>query len=128
MSIRHSAVWGRGRLIVIAGSEGHVLRSEEGGQRWKRVQTSTRQDLSALAGAGAALIAAGHCGTLLSSRDDGQRWSDVGCGATADLRGVALRDDGEAIAVELGGTVLRSGDHGQTWGAVLRRKALGDAA
>ncbi|WP_441288544.1 WD40/YVTN/BNR-like repeat-containing protein [Sorangium sp. KYC3313] len=117
MSIRHSAVWGRGQLIVLAGSEGHVLRSEDGGQRWKRAQTPTRQDLSALTGTGAALIAAGHCGTLLSSRDDGQRWSDVGCGATADLRGVALRDDGEAIAVGLGGTVLRSGDHGQTWGA-----------
>ncbi|WP_437336654.1 hypothetical protein [Sorangium sp. So ce394] len=117
MSIWHSAVWGRRHLLIVVGSAGHVLRSEDGGQRWRRMQTPVRQDLRALAGAGPALIAAGQSGTLLSSSDEGRRWIDVSCRAKADLRGVALRDDGEAIAVGLGGTVLCSRDRGQTWEA-----------
>ncbi|WP_437690819.1 hypothetical protein [Sorangium sp. So ce176] len=54
MSTLHRAIWGRGHVIVLAGTQGHVLRSEDGGQRWRRTQTPLRQDLSALAGAGPA--------------------------------------------------------------------------
>ncbi|MGK3990794.1 hypothetical protein WME99_47550 [Sorangium sp. So ce136] len=37
-----------------------------------------------------------------------RRWLDVSTSAEADLRGVALRDDGEAIAVGLGGAPRRT--------------------
>ncbi|MBC8044446.1 MAG: T9SS type A sorting domain-containing protein [Rhizobacter sp.] len=77
-------------------------------------------------------VAVGVGGTILRSTDNGNTWASVS-GGSADLMGVAgvslsaagkgnaaesVQGFGSAVAVGVGGTILRSTDDGQSWSTV----------
>ncbi|MBC8043306.1 MAG: T9SS type A sorting domain-containing protein, partial [Rhizobacter sp.] len=88
-------------------------------------------------------VAVGVGGTILRSAD-GVAWSSVASGTGSELRGVAVSNDytlttawksdgtfstngfGSAVAVGVGGTILRSGDGGDTWNASVSAPTSGD--
>ncbi|MBC8043844.1 MAG: VCBS repeat-containing protein [Rhizobacter sp.] len=133
---------------VAVGVGGTILRSADGGESWTQSTSSTSGDLLSVAssdgnaakgnaasgtnGFGSA-VAVGVGGTILRSEDQGQTWQTTNnTGSTATLNSVALSEDfvsavskgnsasgtqgfGSAVAVGVGGTILRSDDGGQSW-------------
>ena len=113
----HFSPDGRSALAV---GLGMVLRSADGGQRWREVAIATKVQLTSVAFAldGRSALAVGQGGTVLRSADGGQRWSEVASATKVRLSSVAFAPDGRgALAVGVG-TVLRSADGGQRWSEV----------
>jgi len=64
---------------------------------------------------GDTVLFVGQYGGVLRSTDGGNRWTLPYSGTYYDLLGVGFFRDGIAVAIGLGGTVLRSVDAGATW-------------
>jgi hypothetical protein len=107
------AVWGAGSDDITAvGDQGVVLHYD--GERWSVMTVAgpynSRADLRGVAARAAAggatlLAAAGLGSAALELRDDA--WYDRSLGVTADLRGVAVADDGSLAIVGADGLILR---------------------
>jgi len=76
-------------LGYVAGLNGKILRSDDGGQTWRPQETMTNSPLYGLAAQGGQLYAAGDYGILL--RQQGERWvrQEHDLPAFSYLRGVA---------------------------------------
>ena len=109
-----------GKTALAVGGDGTILRSGDGGQSWSAAVSGTKAipDLG-----GAVGRRQDRAGGGLGRHDPAQRrWRPKlergGSGTTATLTSVALLADGKtALAVGAGGTILRSGDGGQSWSA-----------
>ncbi len=107
------AVWGAGSGdITVVGDKGVVLHYD--GTRWSVMtvagpynQAADLRGVAARTGTGATtvLAAAGLGSVALELRQDA--WYDRPLGVTADLRGVAVADDGSLAIVGAAGLVLR---------------------
>ncbi|MBC8042887.1 MAG: leucine-rich repeat domain-containing protein [Rhizobacter sp.] len=143
---------------VAVGVGGTILRSSDGGANWTSVNASGNNNalnaIDGTSGAGAkgnstlgtqgfgSAVAVGVGGTILRSAD-GVSWTSAGS-AGADLRGVAVSNDytlavvqksngaqgvngfGSAVAVGVGGTILRSSDGGDNWNAPVSAPSASD--
>lgn len=106
----------RGRIIVVAGGAGLVVRSEDGGETWTEQWLPTQALLTAAAFASdSVVVIATSEGPLLRSTDAGRNWSAIERTARAWLRGIAFAPDGEGLAVGYWGEAIRSTDAGATW-------------
>ncbi len=104
------------RLGIAVGDQGVILRTLDGGARWRRVTSSTDAALSSVAFADAKrAVVVGDGGTLLRSTNGGERWETRTSGIETLLESVAFADRTRAVAVGDGGTVLRSTDGGDSW-------------
>ncbi|MGH2900449.1 MAG: WD40/YVTN/BNR-like repeat-containing protein, partial [Solirubrobacteraceae bacterium] len=61
-----------GTTGVAVGLGGAILRSDDGGATWSRVQTEFKQDLFGVGGSGARVVISGESGLLLVSEDAGR--------------------------------------------------------
>ncbi|MBC8044673.1 MAG: T9SS type A sorting domain-containing protein [Rhizobacter sp.] len=139
---------------VAVGVGGTILRSADGGANWSSVNNSGNTNaLNAIDGVPGAVakgnavsgtlgsegfgsaVAVGVGGTILRSAD-GVSWQSISPVTSNELRGVALSNDfvatalaknngtlgtngfGSAVAVGVGGTILRSNTGGDSWSAV----------
>lgn len=118
---------GDGKVMLISGLKGSVLRSEDSGKTWTTVGEygSSRPDLwgIALSFDGKLALAVGAKGTVWRSEDGGKTWSPVTQSSKENLYAVAFGQDkagtgSVAIAVGAKGTVIRSEDGGKTWSAI----------
>ncbi len=108
-----------GRILWAVGSDGKVIRSEDGGDSWTVQRTPTRenlQDIAAWDTERAVLV--GNEGVVLITSDAGETWES----ATAPrseifnkLIRVEALPDGEAWAVGAMNAVFRSRDFGVSW-------------
>ena len=81
---------------VAVGSNGTILRTENAGERWKRVDKNLREWLYAVTFAdGLRGYAVGARGIILRTDDGGANWKDVESGLSTNLFAVAVggRDD-----------------------------------
>ena len=101
--------------IWIAGADGVLLVSTNGGTGWTLAATGTTRHLRALARAANTGWAVGDGGTILRSNNAGAAWTAQSSGTLATLRGVSVFDAQRAWAVGDGGLVLRTVDGGTTW-------------
>lgn len=99
----------------VAGTNGTVLHTSDGGKTWSTQSSGATADLNALRfgdlGFG---VAAGAGGTVLVTSDGGTHWTTAHTSARSALRGVAISGS-VAIVVGDGATLLRSSDEGSTW-------------
>jgi photosystem II stability/assembly factor-like uncharacterized protein len=104
-------------LIVV---DSLVMRTDDGGESWQRIQMPTKTELFHLDynGSSHAWIA-GDNGVILASTDSGQSWTKQNTGTTNALFNVDFRDDNEGYAVGAGGTILRTETGGRTWTRVI---------
>ncbi|PWV64614.1 YCF48-related protein [Plasticicumulans acidivorans] len=100
-------------------TQGVVLASVDGGERWQLQNSGTPRRLRAVAFAADARHGwvVGDRGTILASSDGGTHWQAQSSGSGRDLWAVCAAADGvQALAVGDGGSVLASVD-GRQWRA-----------
>lgn len=93
-----------------------VMRTEDGGETWRRIIVPSKKELFHLDfnGSSHAWIV-GDEGMILASTDGGLNWYVQPSGTKMPLYNVDFRDDKEGYAVGKAGTILRSDNGGKTW-------------
>lgn len=106
---------------IAVGHEGWILRSEDGGQRW-REQAFDQENGEPLMGVASLApgrwVAVGAFGRALASHDDGRTWRRLSIAGVEDrhLNRIAGSADGRHwLIVGERGLVLRSADGGASW-------------
>jgi photosystem II stability/assembly factor-like uncharacterized protein len=102
-----------GATGVAVGLAGAILRSDDGGATWSRVEAPFTRDLYGVGGAGTRVVIVGEGGFAARSQDGGRTFtvSELPPLPVA-LNDVELTPDGRAFAVGPRGRVLRSDDAG----------------
>lgn len=103
-------------LGLIAGDNGTILRTSDGGLSWSPVASGTASHLLCVSWLSpSTAVAAGYNGLILRSADAGLTWSPVPSGVALPLAGSAALDSLEATIVGYNGVVLRTTDGGASW-------------
>ncbi len=102
-----------GSTWLIAAESGHVMQSDDRGQRWRAVKTPYAGSLwSGLALADGTLLACGMRGNLVRSSNGGRLWTHHAVAGAGSFTGAAQRADGLLALVGVDGTVVTSRDGG----------------
>lgn len=101
----------------VAGEDGTVLWSEDGGETWETADTGTDAALRAISFGSNAVygVAVGEAGTAFMSSDGGKTWRQVSPGADGALRDVEFAEATTVWAVGENGIALQSRDGGANW-------------
>lgn len=93
-----------------------VLKTDDGGESWRRVSVPSRKELFHLDfnGSDRAWIV-GDEGLILASTDSGATWQVQPSGTRLPLYNVDFRDDNEGYIVGKTGTILRTDNGGKNW-------------
>ena len=101
--------------VWIAGEDGVLLVSTNGGAAWTVATIGSTRHLRAIARAANTGWAVGDGGTVLRTSNAGATWTVQNADSLQTLRGVAVFDAQHAWAVGDGGLVLRTVDGGANW-------------
>ncbi len=108
-----------GDLLFAVGERGAILRSNDSGKVWERIQSHSPATLTAISFAphSQAGWAVGHDATILATRDGGSTWNSCyhGTDASQSFLDVLAIDPNEVIAVGAFGLAVVSRDGGRTW-------------
>jgi photosystem II stability/assembly factor-like uncharacterized protein len=93
-----------------------LMRTEDGGETWRRIPLPTKTELFHLDFNGNSNgWIVGDQGVILASTDEGLTWRLQKSGASRALFNVDFRDDNDGYAVGGGGVILRTENGGRTW-------------
>ncbi len=96
-----------------------VMRTEDGGETWRRVLVPSKKELYHLDFVGSSRCwIAGDEGLILFSDNGGASFQKQKSGVVQDLYNVDFRDENEGYIVGSKGTILRTEDGGETWESV----------
>ncbi len=108
-----------GHLGVAVGLSGAILRSEDGGARWTRVDAPITRDLFGVGGSGERVVIVGESGFAAFSDDAGRSFAPAELPVLpVGLNDVEVAASGRAFAVGPRGLVLRSDDRGASFRVV----------
>lgn len=107
------AVRQRGSRIVIAGEQGLVMQSIDGGESFKQVATPYKGSFFTLElPSNDEIVVAGLRGNAWRSSDGGAHWRQLASPVPVSITGSALRGDGSLVFVNQAGMVLGVGAGG----------------
>jgi photosystem II stability/assembly factor-like uncharacterized protein len=93
-----------------------VMRTDDGGENWRRINVPTKAELYHLDFAGSSRCwIVGNGGVILFSDNGGNSFQMQKSGTNRDLYNVDFRDDSEGYAVGGKGTILRTENGGAAW-------------
>ncbi|MBS1796397.1 MAG: hypothetical protein JSS81_21285 [Acidobacteria bacterium] len=96
-----------------------VMRTEDGGETWKRVVVPSKKELFHLDFVGSSRCwIVGDDGLVLFSDNGGETFQTQRSGTTLDLYNVDFRDENEGYIVGSKGTILRTENGGAIWETV----------
>lgn len=106
----------RGKTLLLAGEQGLVMQSNDGGLRFERIETPYKGSFfTAELPAGQTIVLAGLRGTVLRSLDGGASWAQLPTPMPVSITASALASDGRLLAVNQAGFVMAlQGDSLQT--------------
>lgn len=114
------------KIIWAVGSNGKVVRSEDGGAKWSAQLASIADNLQSIAAWNSdQAVAVGGDGIVIRTTDAGRTWKDVSVpksDVANKLLNVRAYENGVAWAVGEMGAVLKTKDFGQTWERALPEK------
>lgn len=114
------------KIVWAVGSNGKVVRSEDGGGNWTAQFVPTPENLQGIAAwDGSQAVAVGNNGVVLRTVDAGKTWKEIQVPKSEvanKLFNVRAYDGGIAWAVGELGAVLRTRDYGQTWERAMPEK------
>lgn len=111
------------RRGFIAGDNGALLSSADGGETWSPVAVPTRENLRDIHFVGEKGWIAGHAGAVLHSEDGGRNWAAQLTSITLALEGIFFADENHGWAVGWNGVIIRTTDGGKKWGEVRSEAA-----
>lgn len=92
-------VTGNGRVLLVHGLRGTLLRSVDGGRQWQPISTGLQVGLTGSAvGEDGRLFVVSQAGHLIVSRDDGATFQPIGVDRPAPAAAVAPVRDGVVVA------------------------------
>jgi photosystem II stability/assembly factor-like uncharacterized protein len=103
-----------GTTAFVVGDGGALLRSDDGGETWQALDSTTTEDLHAVWGVGGEIYAVGDAGVVVHSLD-GDTFGLETSGVMNDLRSLWASDTGHVYAGGSSALLLRSTDGGQSW-------------
>lgn len=119
-----NAIAGSGSRIVIAGEQGLLLVSDDGGGQFSRVETPYRGSWFALeVGASGSMVLGGLRGNLYFSEGAAAGWTKVPIDAQASITALARSADGRLYAGNQGGQIFVSRDGGRSFSTSAFRAA-----
>ena len=93
-----------------------VMRTEDGGDTWRRITVPSKTELFHLDFDGNSRgWIVGDGGLILASNDEGNNWSRQDSGTSMPLYNVDFRDKNDGYVVGKSGTILRTENGGATW-------------
>lgn len=111
-----NAIAGDGQNIVIAGEQGLMLRSTDGGKQFVRVETPYHGSWFAVhVGAARQLVVGGLRGNAYFSPDLGATWSRIDFGTQASITSLAMGSEKRLFATNQAGALFASIDGGRTF-------------
>jgi len=111
-----NTIAGSGDHVVIAGEQGLVLRSDDAGQRFTRVETPYRGSWFALqVGDAGEVLLGGLRGNAYFSERAGDAWSKVAFPSPVSITAFARTADGRVFAGNQAGQVFGSADGGRSF-------------
>lgn len=106
-SLHLYAVRRRDRVVVIAGEQGLLLRSENGGRSFRRLASPYQGSFFTLELPSATdIVTAGMRGNVWRSADAGGKWHQLPLPSPAAITGSSLRSDGSFILVSQAGQLI----------------------
>ncbi len=112
------------RRGFIAGDEGTLLATEDGGKTWRSVPLPTQENLTAIHFIGDSGWLAGWSGVIFHSADAGRTWEQQESGIRQGLEGIFFLDANHGWAVGWNAAMLRTSDGGRTWKKVSVPKTV----
>jgi photosystem II stability/assembly factor-like uncharacterized protein len=103
------------RKGFVAGDDGVLIATEDGGSNWRKVESSTDRNLLSIQFVGDKGWIAGYDGVILHSGDGGKTWGKQKSDTTQPLESIYFTDAEHGWAVGWVGTLVRTTDGGQTW-------------
>jgi photosystem II stability/assembly factor-like uncharacterized protein len=100
---------------IVAGDEGLLMITADGGRTWERRPSGTRESLTAIHGAGRKVWAGGYGGVILHSDDAGLTWQFQPTFTTGAIESVYFLDENRGWAAGWSGLFLRTTDGGNSW-------------
>jgi photosystem II stability/assembly factor-like uncharacterized protein len=116
------AVEARGNEVYIAGEQGMMLRSLDGGERFERLDVPYKGSFFALAIAGGQVAVAGLGGNAFQSGDQGASWRKLAVPAPVSI--TAMRPQGNTLLMANQAGMLLRASAGQPF-SVLKSPPLG---
>lgn len=119
-----------GAVVWAAGRSGKIIRSDDGGQRWRTQETPAFHHIQDIAAWDAdTAVAVGDQGTVMITRDGGRYWRSVDAptrprGGDQFLR-VRIDAQGRAWITGTMGVVLVSEDQGRSWRLTHPKQDIG---
>lgn len=114
-------------IVWAAGTNGKVVRSDDGGKSWLRQATQTENNLQGIAAWDARhAVAVGNKGVVIVTGDAGKTWTEAklpDSGNPNKLFRTQIFDDIAWVVGEFH-TLLQSKDRGATWTRILPQKDL----
>jgi photosystem II stability/assembly factor-like uncharacterized protein len=108
----------KGDLVL----ESLVMRTDDGGETWKRISVPSKIELFHLDFNGSSHgWIVGDKGLILATVNGGLTWEVQKSNASRALFNVDFRDDDFGFAVGGGGTILRTEDGGRNWEKIITR-------
>ena len=102
-----------------AGTEGTLLRTTDGGDRWTRCETGVQAWLRSISfsdpGTG---FVAGSRGTVLRTDDGGATWRTLGFPTKEKINSIAFPTASRGYAVTMEGNLWSTEDGGRTWNLI----------
>ena len=103
------------RRGLVAGDDGILMATEDGGSTWRKVESTTDRHLISIHFVGDKGWIAGYDGVILHSEDGGKTWVNQKSDTTQPLEGIYFADSAHGWAVGWAGTLVRTTDGGQNW-------------
>lgn len=103
------------RKGFVAGDEGVLMETEDGGSSWRKLESSTDRKLVSIHFVGDKGWIAGYDGVILHSEDGGKTWVNQKSGTKQPLESIYFADAEHGWAVGWVGTLVRTTDGGQNW-------------
>lgn len=117
-----------GQRIVIAGDRGHILYSDDEGERWVQASVPSQKMLTAISFVSDQTgYAVGHDAIILKTDDGGSTWQKVyeNLELGVPLLDIWFASEGKGIAVGAYGLTVKTDNSGNTWEVIS--DAIGNA-
>jgi len=106
---------------IIVGWNGLILKTENGGIDWKKVESNTNKYLRSVSLSNGDGVACGGSGDILFSSNNGESWQIIKTGFVGSLSGIKFLDKKNILGVGTKGRLIFSNNGGKNFKIVTTK-------